>query len=75
MHFAKMLAGDALDMRAEVALLSRPVVIQGEIQPTCPTYNENCDVVANQDTFGGHIKVSGGWKFSRYTESSSFICV
>ena len=60
MHYGELLAGDALDMRGEVALLSRPVVIQGETESYCPKFNGNCGNIATRglDTFGGHIKVS-----------------
>ena len=49
-----------VDMRCEVALLSRKIVIRGEVLPTCPTYNKNCEkeAVRNMDTFGGHILVT-----------------
>ncbi|XP_060602334.1 protein DDB_G0287365-like isoform X2 [Ruditapes philippinarum] len=52
-----------LDMRGEVALLSRKIVIRGEVQSTCPTYNGNCakEAVRNMDTFGGHILLLKGF--------------
>ena len=58
MHFGKVLYG-AVDMRAEVGLLSKNVVIRGEMEETCPEYNDNCkdSKVRGLDTFGGHIKV------------------
>ena len=46
-----------MDMRGEVALLTRNIVIEAELQPTCPPENENCEEADNMDTFGGHIKV------------------
>lgn len=41
-------------MRAEVALLSRNVLIYGEMEDSC--YGHLCQYY-NYDTFGGHIKV------------------
>ena len=40
-----------------MALLTRNIVIEAELQPTCPPENENCEEAYNMDTFGGHIKV------------------
>lgn len=59
MHFGKMIANDRVDMRGEVGVLTRDVVIQGEMEDTCPPTNGNCNdpYVDNKDTFGGHIKV------------------
>ncbi|XP_024130905.1 cell surface hyaluronidase [Oryzias melastigma] len=45
---------DGVDMRAEVALLSRNVLIYGEMEDSC--YGHLCQYY-NYDTFGGHIKV------------------
>lgn len=58
MHFGEVLY-DAVDMRAEVALLSRKLVIKGEMEAECPEFNENCAErsVLGLDTFGAHIKV------------------
>ncbi|XP_053374771.1 cell migration-inducing and hyaluronan-binding protein-like [Mercenaria mercenaria] len=66
MHFGKILH-NALDMRAEVALLSRKVVIRGEMEPSCPEYNNNCNLkaVRGKDTFGVHTKVLKGYKIVR----------
>ena len=48
-----------VDMRGEVAMLTRNIVIRGETQATCPTVNGNCGNVnvGDVDTFGAHIKV------------------
>ena len=40
-------------MRAEVGLLSRNIVIRGEMESACYTPNP-CDAV-DYDTFGGHV--------------------
>lgn len=45
---------DGVDMRAEVALLSRNILIYGEMENSC--YGDFCQYF-NYDTFGGHIKV------------------
>ena len=42
-----------VDMRAEVGLLSRNIVIRGEMESACYPPNP-CDEV-DYDTFGGHI--------------------
>lgn len=42
-------------MRAEVALLSRNILIYGEMENSC--YGNNKCQFFNHDTFGGHIKV------------------
>lgn len=46
-------------MRGEVGLLSRRIVIEGEMEDDCPSFNENCNFyeVRGLDTFGAHIKV------------------
>ncbi|XP_069120192.1 cell surface hyaluronidase-like [Argopecten irradians] len=49
-----------VDMRGEVALLSRNIVIEGVMNSFCPTVNENCGDYAF-DTFGGHVKVLKGF--------------
>ena len=54
-HFGMIL--NNVDMRGEVALLTRNIVIEAELQPTCPPENENCEEANNMDSFGGHIKV------------------
>ena len=50
-HFGEVDSG--VDMRAEVGLLSRNVVIRGEMESACYPPNP-CDEV-DYDTFGGHI--------------------
>ncbi|XP_052771166.1 cell surface hyaluronidase-like [Mya arenaria] len=58
-HFGELLAGGRMDMRGEVAVLTRRVVVQGEMEPECPAFNGNCDnfIVDGRDTFGAHIKI------------------
>ncbi|XP_061409351.1 cell migration-inducing and hyaluronan-binding protein-like [Lethenteron reissneri] len=51
---------DGVDMRAEVALLTRGVVIAAETQPRC--YADNLCHLFAYDTFGGHIKVEAGFR-------------
>ncbi|XP_068131329.1 cell migration-inducing and hyaluronan-binding protein [Hyperolius riggenbachi] len=51
---------DGVDMRAEVGLLSRNIVILGEMEKTC--YNNTVCAYYNFDTFGGHLKVAQGFK-------------
>ncbi|KAM4039272.1 cell migration-inducing and hyaluronan-binding protein isoform 1-T2 [Anomaloglossus baeobatrachus] len=51
---------DGVDMRAEVGLLSRNVVIFGEMEENC--YNHIVCKFFDFDTFGGHIKISQGFK-------------
>lgn len=46
---------DGVDMRAEVALLSRNILVHGVMEPTCYG-NEACKFF-DFDTFGGHLKV------------------
>lgn len=46
---------DGVDMRAEVGLLTRNIVIKGEMEDSC--YDGNKCQFFNYDTFGGHIKV------------------
>uniref|UniRef100_A0A669CEV9 Cell migration inducing hyaluronidase 1 n=1 Tax=Oreochromis niloticus TaxID=8128 RepID=A0A669CEV9_ORENI len=45
---------DGVDMRAEVGLLSRNILLRGEMEPSCYG-NEACKFF-NFDTFGGHLK-------------------
>lgn len=45
---------DGIDMRAEVALLSRNILIYGEMEKSC--YGKMCQFYSH-DTFGGHVKV------------------
>ncbi|MEE6503772.1 hypothetical protein FKM82_004942, partial [Ascaphus truei] len=51
---------DGVDMRAEVGLLSRNIVINGEMEQKC--YNSTVCKYFDFDTFGGHIKVGSGFK-------------
>ncbi|XP_043967046.1 cell surface hyaluronidase [Gambusia affinis] len=46
---------DGVDMRAEVALLSRNILIYGGMENSC--YGDNLCQFFNHDTFGGHIKI------------------
>ena len=50
-HFGEVDSG--VEMRAEVGLLSRNVVIRGEMESSCYPPNP-CEEVT-YDTFGGHI--------------------
>ncbi|XP_063311112.1 inactive cell surface hyaluronidase CEMIP2 [Pelobates fuscus] len=46
---------DGVDMRAEVGVLTRNILIQGEMEKDC--YGDNQCQFFNYDTFGGHIKI------------------
>lgn len=46
---------DGVDMRAEVGILTRNVVIRGEMEDSC--YAENKCQFFDYDTFGGHVMV------------------
>lgn len=46
---------DGVDMRAEVGILTRNVVIQGEMEDSC--YGDNQCQFFDYDTFGGHVTV------------------
>uniref|UniRef100_A0A6Q2YLV1 hyaluronoglucosaminidase n=1 Tax=Esox lucius TaxID=8010 RepID=A0A6Q2YLV1_ESOLU len=50
---------DGVDMRAEVALLSRNVLVYGEMQSAC--YGDNWCQFFGHDTYGGHIKIFGNF--------------
>uniref|UniRef100_A0A8C1U1Z4 Cell migration inducing hyaluronidase 1 n=1 Tax=Cyprinus carpio TaxID=7962 RepID=A0A8C1U1Z4_CYPCA len=50
---------DGVDMRAEVGLLTRNILIRGEMEPTCYG-NEACKFFSF-DTFGGHLKTERGF--------------
>ncbi|KAL2088985.1 hypothetical protein ACEWY4_015884 [Coilia grayii] len=50
---------DGVDMRAEVGLLTRNVLVRGEMQPGCYG-NEACKFF-DFDTFGAHLKVEKGF--------------
>ncbi|XP_039606665.1 cell surface hyaluronidase isoform X1 [Polypterus senegalus] len=47
---------DGIDMRAEVGVLTRNIVIYGETEDSC--YGDNLCQFFNYDTFGGHIKIT-----------------
>ncbi|KAJ8393076.1 hypothetical protein AAFF_G00067590 [Aldrovandia affinis] len=51
---------NGVDMRAEVGLLTRNILIQGEMEPQC--YATDACKFFNFDTFGGHLKVERGFK-------------
>ena len=55
MHWGEMVE-EVVDQRGEVALLTRNIVIHGEMADECPEDNGNCNAYP-YDTFGGHIKV------------------
>lgn len=46
-----------MDMRAEVGLLSRNIVVMGEMEDRCYPYSNHICSFFDFDTFGGHIKV------------------
>lgn len=46
---------DGVDMRAEVGLLSRNIVIRGQMEASC--YGSESCKFFSFDTFGGHLKV------------------
>ncbi|XP_007531305.1 inactive cell surface hyaluronidase CEMIP2 [Erinaceus europaeus] len=46
---------DGVDMRAEVGILTRNIVIQGEMEDAC--YAENQCQFFDYDTFGGHVMI------------------
>ncbi|XP_040051369.2 cell surface hyaluronidase [Gasterosteus aculeatus] len=50
---------DGVDMRAEVALLSRNILVHGEMENSC--YGNNLCQFYNHDTYGGHIKIVGNF--------------
>uniref|UniRef100_A0A8B9K3Q1 hyaluronoglucosaminidase n=1 Tax=Astyanax mexicanus TaxID=7994 RepID=A0A8B9K3Q1_ASTMX len=51
---------DGVDMRAEVGLLSRNILIRGEMEAGC--YGSESCKFFSFDTFGGHLKVERGFK-------------
>ena len=55
MHWGDMIE-ERVDARGEVALLTRNIVIRGEMLSECPKENGNCRDY-DYDTFGGHVKV------------------
>uniref|UniRef100_A0A670JWU2 G8 domain-containing protein n=1 Tax=Podarcis muralis TaxID=64176 RepID=A0A670JWU2_PODMU len=50
---------DGVDMRAEVGLLTRNILIQGEMEDSC--YGPNHCQFFSFDTFGGQIKIQKGF--------------
>ncbi|KAF3850731.1 hypothetical protein F7725_012503, partial [Dissostichus mawsoni] len=50
---------DGVDMRAEVGLLSRNILIYGEMESSC--YGNNACQFFSHDTYGGHIKILGNF--------------
>lgn len=46
-----------MDMRAEVGLLTRNIVVMGEMEDSCYPYSNHICNFFDFDTFGGHIKV------------------
>ncbi|KAH3790042.1 cell surface hyaluronidase-like [Dreissena polymorpha] len=65
-HYGEIVAG-SVDMRAEVAMLTRKVVIRGAMEAVCPQNNGNCQdpIVNGLDTFGAHIKILRGFANAR----------
>ncbi|XP_077630421.1 cell migration-inducing and hyaluronan-binding protein [Crocuta crocuta] len=53
---------DGVDMRAEVGLLSRNIVVMGEMEGGCYPYASHVCSFFDFDTFGGHIKFALGFK-------------
>uniref|UniRef100_W5N565 hyaluronoglucosaminidase n=1 Tax=Lepisosteus oculatus TaxID=7918 RepID=W5N565_LEPOC len=51
---------DGVDMRAEVGLLTRNILIMGEMETKC--YGNDACKFFDFDTFGGHLKVERGFK-------------
>uniref|UniRef100_A0A3B5Q278 hyaluronoglucosaminidase n=1 Tax=Xiphophorus maculatus TaxID=8083 RepID=A0A3B5Q278_XIPMA len=51
---------DGVDMRAEVGLLTRNILLRGETEPTC--YGHETCKFFDFDTFGGHLKVQRGFR-------------
>ena len=50
-----------MDERAEVGLLSRNIVIEGEVQDECSPINQKERTACERfgrDTYGGHVMVS-----------------
>uniref|UniRef100_A0A452U0G9 hyaluronoglucosaminidase n=1 Tax=Ursus maritimus TaxID=29073 RepID=A0A452U0G9_URSMA len=53
---------DGVDMRAEVGLLTRNIVVMGEMEDSCYPYSNHICNFFDFDTFGGHIKFALGFK-------------
>ena len=64
MHYGKITFG--VDERAEVALLSRNILVKGTLEEECYGIDQRdkklCDYF-KEDTFGGHFKVTGNDKY------------
>uniref|UniRef100_A0AAR2J641 G8 domain-containing protein n=1 Tax=Pygocentrus nattereri TaxID=42514 RepID=A0AAR2J641_PYGNA len=58
LHMGEMV--DGVDMRAEVGLLSRNILIRGEMEAGC--YGSEACKFFSFDTFGGHLKVEHGFR-------------
>uniref|UniRef100_W5MTF7 hyaluronoglucosaminidase n=1 Tax=Lepisosteus oculatus TaxID=7918 RepID=W5MTF7_LEPOC len=50
---------DGIDMRAEVGLLTRNILIQGQMENSC--YGNNLCQFFSYDSYGGHIKILGNF--------------
>ncbi|XP_033732108.1 cell surface hyaluronidase-like [Pecten maximus] len=53
-HWGEMI--NNVDCRGEVAMLSRNIVLQGQVEDACPPENGNCDAYP-YDTFGAHMRI------------------
>lgn len=66
---------DGVDMRAEVGLLSRNILVRGEMESSC--YGNDACKFFDFDTFGGHLKVSSrlkvGLNITRKAELSRYL--
>uniref|UniRef100_A0A3Q3BD95 hyaluronoglucosaminidase n=1 Tax=Kryptolebias marmoratus TaxID=37003 RepID=A0A3Q3BD95_KRYMA len=51
---------DGVDMRAEVGLLTRNILLRGETEPSC--YGHEACKFFTFDPFGGHLKVEWGFR-------------
>lgn len=51
---------DGVDMRAEVGLLTRNILLRGEVEDKC--YGDHACKFFSYDTFGGHLKVERGFR-------------
>ncbi|XP_078578220.1 cell surface hyaluronidase-like [Branchiostoma floridae x Branchiostoma japonicum] len=57
-HFGEI--SDDVDLRGEVGLLTRNIKFQGEMEDSC--YGNNFCQFFDYDTYGGHVKILGGFK-------------
>ncbi|XP_041366847.1 cell surface hyaluronidase-like [Gigantopelta aegis] len=72
LHFGEITQG--VDERAEVALLTRDIVIEGELEKECySNYDDEVQLCKffHADTFGGHFKMIRGFK-SAHIEQVEF---